>query len=190
MATLRALLSISAQEKLHLVQFDVCTALLNGKLQEELYVQQPEGYAVVQCSQAEQKLIWLDMDFKQSETDCCLYAKRVNDKKILITLYVDDELVAATDEACESFANSFLAGLKTKLKITTKPASYYLGLEIVREADGSIFIKQEAYAKKVLERFGMANCNPIGALIESTQSGKVDAVAAHFPYREAVGSLA
>ncbi|KAJ2938391.1 hypothetical protein O0L34_g13315 [Tuta absoluta] len=205
MATIRALLSVSAQEKLHLIQFDVCTAFLNGKLQEEIYVQQPEGYAdgssnvlklnrslyglkqAPRCWNSCFEQILLDMDFKQSEADCCLYTKRVNDKKILITLYVDDGLVAASDE---ELANSFLADLKTKLKITTKPASYYLGLEIVREADGSIFIKQEAYAKRVLERFGMANCNPIGTPIESTQSVKVDAVEAHFPYREAVGSLA
>lgn len=36
LATVRALLSVSAQENLHLVQFDICSAFLNGKLEEKI----------------------------------------------------------------------------------------------------------------------------------------------------------
>lgn len=44
-AIIRALLSVSAMEKFHLAQFDVSTAFLNGKLKEEIYMQQPDGYS-------------------------------------------------------------------------------------------------------------------------------------------------
>lgn len=208
LATIRAVLSVSAQENLHLVQFDVCTAFLNGNLKEEIYVQQPEGYSdgssnvwklnrslyglkqAPRCWNSCFENILLDMDFKQCEADCCLYTKQVNGKKLLITLYVDDGLVAATDE---DLANTFLNDLKQRLQITTKPASHYLGLQIVREEDGSVLINQEAYAKKILERFGMANCNPVTTPIEKETfaSGKAETEErVDFPYREAVGALA
>lgn len=42
--TVRAILSIAANGRMHLAQFDVRTAFLYGKLQEEVYMKQPEGY--------------------------------------------------------------------------------------------------------------------------------------------------
>ncbi|KAA5550503.1 hypothetical protein F3G54_33420, partial [Pseudomonas aeruginosa] len=97
--------------------------------------------------------------------------------------------VAATDE---DTANAFLEDLKKRLRITTKPATYYLGLQIHRGKDGSIFINQEAYAKKVLDRFQMSDCNPVSTPIEreTIQEGKEETEASCFPYREAVGALA
>ncbi|KAK2994415.1 hypothetical protein RJ640_009642 [Escallonia rubra] len=43
--------------------------------------------------------------------------------------------------------------------------SYYLGIEVKQRDDGT-FISQEAYAKEVLKRFNMENCNPISIPIE------------------------
>ncbi|KAK3007850.1 hypothetical protein RJ639_013459 [Escallonia herrerae] len=43
--------------------------------------------------------------------------------------------------------------------------SYYLGIE-VKQRDNGTFISQEAYAKEVLKRFNMKNCNPISIPIE------------------------
>ncbi|KAK3014269.1 hypothetical protein RJ639_010271 [Escallonia herrerae] len=42
---------------------------------------------------------------------------------------------------------------------------YYLRIEVKQRDDG-IFISQEAYAKEVLKRFNMKNCNPISISIE------------------------
>ncbi|XP_054715407.1 uncharacterized protein LOC129224886 [Uloborus diversus] len=70
---------------------------------------------------------------------------------------------------------NFLGDLKKEFKITTKPAEYYLGFEIHRQEDDSIKLSQTAYTKKVLERFGMSDCNPVSTPIikDSIQSGKV-----------------
>jgi Reverse transcriptase (RNA-dependent DNA polymerase). len=42
--TIRVLLAISAKKGLKLHQMDIGSAFLNGELQEEIYVQQPEGF--------------------------------------------------------------------------------------------------------------------------------------------------
>ena len=44
--SIRTILSLMAVEDLHLEQLDVKTALLHGDLEEEIYMQQPQGYEV------------------------------------------------------------------------------------------------------------------------------------------------
>jgi hypothetical protein len=51
--------------------------------------------------------------------------------------------------------------LKQNFKIVERPATYYLGLEIDKRQDGKIKISQEAYARRILERFNFSNCNPV-----------------------------
>jgi hypothetical protein len=69
----------------------------------------------------------------------------------------------------------------------------FLGIEIVQKPDGSIYIHQSSYCKRILERFNMGETNILHIpadpqhsldpnLSESLQAGEV-------PYREAVGSL-
>ena len=43
--TIRTMLAIAAQRGWKLRQFDVKTAFLNGRLEEDLYMRQPEGFA-------------------------------------------------------------------------------------------------------------------------------------------------
>ena len=47
LTTIRILLSIVASENLHLEQMDVKTTFLHGDLDEEIYMQQPEGFAAL-----------------------------------------------------------------------------------------------------------------------------------------------
>ena len=44
MDTVRIVISIAAQNKWQVHQMDVKSAFLNGYLEEEVYVQQPQGY--------------------------------------------------------------------------------------------------------------------------------------------------
>ena len=46
MDTVRTVLSIAAQNKWHVHQMDVKLAFLNGYVEEEVYVEQPQGYEV------------------------------------------------------------------------------------------------------------------------------------------------
>jgi hypothetical protein len=46
MTSIRTILSLVAIEDLHLEQLDVKTTFLHGDLEEEIYMQQPQGYEV------------------------------------------------------------------------------------------------------------------------------------------------
>ncbi|GFT42874.1 retrovirus-related Pol polyprotein from transposon TNT 1-94 [Trichonephila clavipes] len=44
LGTIRTVLSIAAEERMHLTQFDVSTAFLYGDLEETIFMKQPEGF--------------------------------------------------------------------------------------------------------------------------------------------------
>ena len=46
MTSIRTILSLVAVEDLHLEQLDVKTTFLHGDLEEDIYMQQPQGYEV------------------------------------------------------------------------------------------------------------------------------------------------
>ena len=207
LSTIRSILSVAASEKMHLKQFDVSTAFLYGELRETVYMQQPEGYSdgsskvckllkslyglkqAPRCWNQRMESFLMKHGFKVSAADPCLYIKISNGKKLLLALYVDDGLIAATDM---QDLNAFIIELKTEFQIIVKDASYFLGVEIERNSDGSIKISQSAYAKRLLERFNFENCRAVATPMvkisasDRSESGKVDTC---FPYRQAIGAL-
>lgn len=209
MSTIRTILSIAARDNMHLSQFDVSTAFLYGSIDEEIFMKPPEGYndntglvckltrslyGLKQAPRCWNNCIQgflQNVGFKQSEADPCLFVRRREEKMIILALYVDDGLIACSDE---EEAQRFLTELKERFKIKSKSANYYLGLEISREDDGTVKINQTAYTKKVLERFGMSECKPVGTPI--IKDGKLekgedkDSKTEKFPYRQVVGALA
>lgn len=204
LSTIRALLGLAAQENMVLQQFDVSTAFLNGSVREDIYMVQPEGFSdgtkrVCKLKRSlyglkQAPLCWntciseylIETGFKQSVHDPCLYIK----KHVLIALYVDDGLVASTNEKA---GRDFIEQLKSRFKITTKAASYFLGMEIHKSKDGEITLDQKAYTEKILIKYGMANCKSVptpavkATLEEQEEEDALDD--SNFPYRQAVGSL-
>ena len=106
----------------------------------------------------------------------------------MLALYVDDGIVAATDNRELS---EFADKLKSEFKIVTKPATYFLGVEINQKSDGSIKISQAAYTEKVLDQFGMSDCRACVTPISSSEKAEADASneTVRFPYRSVVGAL-
>ena len=207
MGTIRAILSIAASQNLHLAQFDVLIAFLYGHLDEAIYMKQPEVFedgsnkvckllrSLYDLKQAPR--CWNrrfgkyinKLGFKVSEADPCLYIRNRAGKKILLALYVDDGLVAASDL---KELKEFIADLEREFKIVSKSADYFLGLEIKRDGSG-IQINQECFARKILDRFNFSDCRPVSTPMviskETFEPGKEEAEGSLFPYRQAVGAI-
>lgn len=206
MGTIRSILSIAASERMHLIQFDVSTAFLYGELEETVFMRQPQGYedGTGKVCQLKKSLYGLKQaprcwnkrlgvflqqhGFKASDADPCLYIRERGGQKLILVIYVDDGLLAATNQ---QEMDIFIGELKSEFKIVSKKADYFLGLEIEHE-EKFIKIHQKTYAKKILERFNFSECKPVSTPMlkgaEISTSGKVDQ-APKFPYRQAVGAL-
>lgn len=85
---------------------------------------------------------------------------------------------------------SIIEHLQREFEIKVFEAECYLGLQIQRHSNGAIFLYQENYAKKVLARFSMENCNSVTTPADPNQVLETSEIkSTKFPYREAVGSL-
>lgn len=210
-STLRIFLAIVAVDNLELHQMDVKTAFLNGDLDEDIYMKQPEGFvnedypnhvcklvkALYGLKQAPRK--WFEKintflcsipGFESCPYDPCFYVRRSEEGLIMITLYVDDLLIAGKPLA---------AVLNLKKKLSTMfemedcgEAKVCLGLEITRNREqNSLKISQKSYLQKVLCRFGMDEaksvCTPMQSQIED--SALKDVEADSNLYSQAIGSL-
>ncbi|MCO5588831.1 hypothetical protein L7F22_042791 [Adiantum nelumboides] len=119
MTTLRMVLGLVAKEDMELVQMDVKTAFLHGDLHEDIYIEQPIGFAEPSKEHLVCKLkktlyglkqaprecyrkfdtFMKSQGYMRSETDHCLYIKRMADGSLLIlVLYVDDMLIVGKDK--------------------------------------------------------------------------------------------
>jgi transposase InsO family protein len=182
--SIRALLALAAHHDWELHQMDVKSAYLNGDLEEDIYMQQPEGYEQIGDNQQQLvcKLIkslyglkqagrtWhLKIDivlkregFRALDADHCMYIRQLNDVSPLciIALYVDDLLLACNDLLA-------LTQLKTDLIAQFEmedlgEAVFILGIEIKRDrATRTLSIGQPAYISSLLERHSMTNSKSV-----------------------------
>ncbi|GFU40105.1 retrovirus-related Pol polyprotein from transposon TNT 1-94 [Trichonephila clavipes] len=190
---------------MHLIQFDVSTAFLYGDLEETIFMKQPEGfkagsgrvcklkrslYGLKQSPRCWNKCFGqflTDLGFKASEADPCLYIRERKGRKLLIVLYVDDGLIAATDQ---QDSEMFIKELKTKFKISVGKVSCFLGHEIEHHKDNSLTINQKGYARKILKCFGFEECKPVATpMLKDCRMQKSETKNSDFPYRQAVGAL-
>jgi hypothetical protein len=114
--TIRLLLAFAAQKNWKVYQLDVKSAFLNGFLQEEIYVEKPEGYVkegeedkvyllkktLYRLKQAPRA--WysridehLHLGFVKSFSESTLYVKHNEANILIISLYVDDLLMTGNN---------------------------------------------------------------------------------------------
>jgi hypothetical protein len=214
-ASIRAVLALAADADLELDQMDVATAFLNGNLEEEIYMRQPEGtirpgdehlvwrlkrsiYGLKQSSRAwykELDAFLRSIGFKCCESDASVYVQLFDDGIVIVVVYVDDLLIAAS--------RHLLQGIKDKLSgrfemTDLGHANWLLGMEIKRDrVQRTVSLGQAAFAKDILERFNMSDCNPADTPMSleklssdmSPASKEEEEHMAMVPYRSAVGSM-
>ena len=115
--SIRMLIAIAALYNLEIHQMDVKTAFLNGDLDEEIYMEQPEGFIVPGQEKKVCRLVkslyglkqapkqWhekfdravISEGFKINECDKCIYMKNTNKGYVIIFLYVDDMLIIGSN---------------------------------------------------------------------------------------------
>ena len=209
--SIRILLAITAKEDYEIAKFDVKTAFLYGELQEEIYLQQPEGFINEenrsQFCKLQKSLYGLKQsprgwnekfvgflrkfNFKNIESDKCVFVGVVQNYKVYLLLYVDDGLVICKNQ---DTIDCVLNYLKSNFQITTDEASEFVGMEIKRDRlNRTIKISQSHYIDKIISKFCMNEAYALSVpaepglyLSKEVNACDMDKI---IPNREAVGSL-
>ena len=158
--TVRTVLTVAASKTLKVRHYDVKTVFLKGRVEEELYMSQQEGFikaregnkvcrlrkAVYGLKQSANRWnheidsILKENRFEQSQADPCLYIKRYDDELVYILLYVDDLLICGNIELIEQTADVLNQHFEIK---SLGEVSQYLGIEIKKNQHGNYVSDQQ-----------------------------------------------
>lgn len=214
--TIRQMVALGKAKGMKMHQMDVTTTFLYAPLEEDIYMEQPEGtvregdegklmrmlqrlYGLKQSPR--QWNIFIDtvlkqLGFRRLKTDFGIYVKGVGEDAVYIALYVDDNFLVG-----RKLSNIELVkrGLHEELKMKyLGEAKFLLGIEIRRQENGDVFLVQERYARDVISLCNTEGCKPVstpldlGCHFDNTQQPVTDAKRAKMvdvPYRSAIGSL-
>ena len=208
MTAIRMLIQYAVQNDLLIHQLDVKTAYLNAPIDCEIYMTQPEGYAVegkehlvchlhkslygLKQSGRNWNILLTNVlkknDFNPSVGDPCLYISKTKD---LILYWVDDIVVA-----CKSMPkmNKITNILKGKFKMKDLGVlKHFLGMRF-EISNSRITIDQSLYLSSILNKYKMSDCKARATPCElpgsvSTQQQLSDQNLDPKKYREIVGSL-
>lgn len=206
-STFRAFMAIVAALGLHLEQIDITTAFLQGELEEEVWVQQPEGfvtdpnmaftlnkplYGLKQAPRAwHQRLheTLISLGFQPSTVDPCLYILP-GESPFYLIIYVDDLLSASKDGLMVyNFKSSLLSTFDGR---DLGEPSMFLGISIDRSGS-TIKLSQPRLIKDLLAKFHMTECKPksipltVGTVLGKNVGEPLDT--SIYPYSTLVGSM-
>lgn len=207
--SIRTVLAVAVAERMNLAQFDVETAFLNGNLDEDIYMTQPQGYEdgsgkVCKLNKAlyglKQSARCWNTKFTQclkrfnltaSNADPCVFINREDGDTLILAVYIDDGLVASTNK---DRTEALLMYLSKELKIKTGKLDKFLGMEFKYLPDGSMLVNQQQYAHKIVERFRLGEAHAVAIPADqhqdlSIQTEESKHTHVNVPYKEAVGSL-
>ena len=166
------MVALAALKNWHIIGLDVKTAFLYGELDEELYMEQPEGfklkgqehkvmrlkhaiYGLKQAALAQ----WKVLDKSMAELGCTrllsdsgLFVNK--DKSIVAIVYVDDVLfLGANKKALNDLKQCFMRCWECR---DLGDAQEFLRM-CIKHKGGKIYLDQTAYLQKVLKHFNLTN---------------------------------
>ena len=176
MQSLRALLALAIHEDMEIHQMDVTTAFLLGDLEEEIYLEQPEGfddgtgrvckmkramYGLKQSGRQWNRKLRTrlrDIGFELIDADNCIFIN--TDTKAIIAVWVDNLIIMAK-------TLTQMNGIKRQLNWMFEMKDlgelrHFLGIQVDRDRrNRCLTIHQETYIRTILHRFGMAQSKPV-----------------------------
>ena len=179
LTTIRVLLSLASSHGLLIHQMDVKTTFLNGELEKEIYMDQPDGF-VSKCQEGMvckllQSLYGLKQAPKQwhekfdrsltyagflvNEADRCVYYHFGGAEGVILCLYVDDILIFGTSLNVIKEVKDFLSQ-SFEMK-DLEEADAILNIKLVKESNGGMTLTQSHYVENVLSRFGYIDYKPV-----------------------------
>ncbi|XP_071575148.1 uncharacterized protein [Temnothorax nylanderi] len=213
--SLRVLLAVITQADLEVMQFDVRTAFLHGELDEDIRMELPTGLVVNEEAGDRRKVVCLlkkslyglkqaprcwnikfteflkRFNLKEIDADSCVFYGIFDGYEVYLAAFVDDGIIAAKSL---KVIYSIIGSLNEAFELTLGDCSSFVGIQIERDrASKSMFVHQSAYARKIIEKFGMSKAKEVSVpadphtILYPVESGESERH--NVPYREAVGSL-
>jgi hypothetical protein len=202
------IIALAAKMKWKLHQMDVKTTFLNGVIEEEVYIEKPQGFEVEYRKSHVCRLkkalyglkqaprAWYgqidsfptSLGFTKSKANYNLYFKVMNDEPVILLLYVDDLFLTGEEKLIIECKKRLASEFKMKF---LGLMHYFLGLEVWQSPE-RIFLNQGKYAVEILKRFDMLECKSMNTPMEAklkllvdTSSELIDATL----YRQIIESL-
>ena len=215
--SLRTLLAIGAAEDMEIHQLDVKTAFLNGKLQEEVYMHQPQGFVNPDFPDLVCKLnrtlyglrqaprewfleltsTFAELGLHPNPYDSAVYMGTVDGDHVIIGVYVDDMPLLASSITAIVKVKHFLAN-KYDIKDLGE-IKFILGIRVSRNrAARTITLSQRDYIDKVVSSFGLQDARSLSIPMKShwnlwprstDLSASALKVLDDLPYRQIIGSM-
>lgn len=212
--SLRLLLAIAARLDLDAHHIDIKSAYLNGILDEDIYMDQPKGFAVTgkenQVCHLKKALYGLKQAGRQWHAhlfdtlegfgfrknisgDTSIFIKRHDGgDPLIILVYVDD--IALFGVLAD--ISTFKTQIAMRYKISDLgEITQFLGLHVVRDrSKKTLTISQGHYIQRILQRFDMLDCTPAftplaaGIKLEANPDETPD-YQLRTKYQQVVGSL-
>jgi hypothetical protein len=158
---------------------NVKTTFLNGELEEEIYMDQPDGFIAKGQEGKVCKLLKLLYGLKQApkqwhekfnktltsagfvvnEADKCVYYRFGGGEGVILCLYVDGIIIFGNNENVIKEVKDLLSNNFEMKDLGV--ADVILNIKLHREdGNGEISLVQNHYVEKVLSRFGYSECSP------------------------------
>lgn len=159
-------------------QMEVKYEFLNGVLEEKVYIEQLDGFALLEDSDMvcrwhkalyglkQAPRAWykclhshlVKIRFERTSEDSNIYMKSKGEHILICEVFVDDIIFAGDDNMSHAFVDEMKKEFEMSL---IREMKFFIGLQIQQMKDG-IFITQSKYVKEVLKTFGMEDNKPAG----------------------------
>lgn len=210
-SALRILFSLAIQFDWFIDHWDVVTAFLHGTLNEDVFMYMPKGllidkgkndnvpkvcklnkamYGLKQAASSWNKELHnalINIGFKQSVHEPCIYILKQDNLYLILAIYVDDIFAFGNNQKKKHDIFSLLDS-KFKLK-NLGPIEHALSLRI-RRVGSELIVDQKRYIENILSVYGMQDCKPVNSpILPGLRMSKSDTVDPKIPYQNLIGSL-